>query len=346
LTIVEQSIKEDNVDISNQENEILIEVKDLTTYFYTEFGIVKAVEGVSFHIKQGEFFGLVGESGCGKTVTALSCLNLVRFPGIIEEGQVLYQGKDILKLKDKDIRKIRGAEISMIFQDPLSSLNPVFTVGEQIAEVIRLHEKVKDDVALERAIKLMQEVGIPLAKERVDDYPHQFSGGMRQRVMISRALSCNPNLLIADEPTTALDVTIQAQILDIIRGLQKKVGMSVLLITHNLGIIAENCDRVGVMYGGHIVETAAVKTVYKDPRHPYTQALMAAIPRLDLTIDKLQTLPGSVPDLIDPPTGCRFHPRCSYATSKCAEETPPLYMWTPDHDVACHHHEKINAPKD
>ncbi|MHA2245913.1 MAG: ABC transporter ATP-binding protein [Candidatus Hodarchaeales archaeon] len=346
MTIVEQSIKEDNVDISNQENEILIEVKDLTTYFYTEFGIVKAVEGVSFHIKQGEFFGLVGESGCGKTVTALSCLNLVRFPGIIEEGQVLYQGKDILKLKDKDIRKIRGAEISMIFQDPLSSLNPVFTVGEQIAEVIRLHEKVKDDVALERAIKLMQEVGIPLAKERVDDYPHQFSGGMRQRVMISRALSCNPNLLIADEPTTALDVTIQAQILDIIRGLQKKVGMSVLLITHNLGIIAENCDRVGVMYGGHIVETAAVKTVYKDPRHPYTQALMAAIPRLDLTIDKLQTLPGSVPDLIDPPTGCRFHPRCSYATSKCAEETPPLYMWTPDHDVACHHHEKINAPKD
>lgn len=346
MTIVEQSISKDDIGIHNQDNDILIEVKDLTTYFYTEFGIVRAVEGVSFHIKKGEFFGLVGESGCGKTVTALSCINLVRFPGIIEGGQVLYRGEDILKLKDKDIRKIRGAEIAMIFQDPLSSLNPVFTVGEQIAEVIRLHEDVKKDIARERAIKLMKEVGIPLAKERVDDYPHQFSGGMRQRVMISRALSCNPSLLIADEPTTALDVTIQAQILEIIRGLQKKVDMSVLLITHNLGIIAENCHRVGVMYGGHIVETAAVKTIYKDPRHPYTQALMAAIPRLDLTIDKLQTLPGSVPDLIDPPTGCRFHPRCSYATSRCAEETPPLGMWIPDHDVACHHHEEINASKD
>ncbi len=346
MNIVEQNIKEDDIGIPNQDNDILIEVKDLTTYFYTEFGIVRAVEGVSFHIKKGEFFGLVGESGCGKTVTALSCINLVRFPGIIEEGQVSYKGKDILKLQDKDIRKIRGAEISMIFQDPLSSLNPVFTVGEQIAEVIRLHEDVKPDIALERAIKLMKEVGIPLAKERVDDYPHQFSGGMRQRIMISRALSCNPSLLIADEPTTALDVTIQAQILDIIRALQKKVGMSVLLITHNLGIIAENCDRVGVMYGGHIVETAAVKTIYKDPRHPYTQALMAAIPRLDLTIDKLQTLPGSVPDLIDPPTGCRFHPRCSYATDKCAEEIPALELFTSDHAVACHHHNEINAPKD
>lgn len=346
MKIVEQNIKEDDIGNPNQDNDILIEVKDLTTYFYTEFGIVRAVEDVSFHIKKGEFFGLVGESGCGKTVTALSCINLVRFPGIIEKGQVSYMGKDILKLEDKDIRKIRGAEISMIFQDPLSSLNPVFTVGEQIAEVIRLHEDVKDDIALERAIKLMKEVGIPLARERVDDYPHQFSGGMRQRVMISRALSCNPSLLIADEPTTALDVTIQAQILDIIRALQKKVGMSVLLITHNLGIIAENCDRVGVMYGGHIVETADVKTIYKDPRHPYTQALMAAIPRLDLTIDKLQTLPGSVPDLIDPPTGCRFHPRCSYATDKCAEETPALDKFTSDHAVACHHHKEINAPKD
>jgi len=346
LKIVEQNIKEDDIGIPNQDNDILIEVKDLTTYFYTEFGIVRAVEGVSFHIKKGEFFGLVGESGCGKTVTALSCLNLVRFPGIIEGGQVLYKGKDILKLKDKEIRKIRGAEISMIFQDPLSSLNPVFTVGEQIAEVIRLHENVKKDIAQERAIKLMKEVGIPLAKERVDDYPHQFSGGMRQRVMISRSLSCNPSLLIADEPTTALDVTIQAQILKIIRDLQKKFGMSVLLITHNLGIIAENCQRVGVMYGGHIVETAEVKTIYKDPRHPYTQALMAAIPRLDLTIDRLHTLPGSVPDLIDPPTGCRFHPRCSYATDKCAEETPPLEIFTSEHAVACHHHKEINGQKD
>ncbi|MFX1515501.1 MAG: ABC transporter ATP-binding protein [Promethearchaeota archaeon] len=334
------------MEVSSEDDDILVEVKDLTTYFYTEFGIVRAVEGVSFHIKKGEFFGLVGESGCGKTVTALSCLNLVRFPGIIEEGQVFYKGQDLLKLGDKEIRKIRGAEISMIFQDPLSSLNPVFTVGEQIAEVIKLHEHVKTDEARERAIQLMKEVGIPLARERVDDYPHQFSGGMRQRVMISRALSCNPSLLIADEPTTALDVTIQAQILEIIRGLQKNYNMSVLLITHNLGIIAENCQRVGVMYGGHIVESAAVKTIYKDPRHPYTQALMAAIPRLDVSIDKLHTLPGSVPDLIEPPTGCRFHPRCSYATSICAEEIPPLVQWTPEHYVACHHHEKINAPQE
>ncbi|UCE15168.1 MAG: ABC transporter ATP-binding protein [Candidatus Heimdallarchaeota archaeon] len=324
------------------DTDILMEVKDLTTYFYTEFGIVRAVENVSFNIKQGEFFGLVGESGCGKTVTALSCLKLVRFPGIIEDGEVLFRGTDLLKMRDKDLRKIRGAEISMIFQDPLSSLNPVFTVGEQIAEVLRLHEGLKKDVAQERAILMMKEVGIPLAKERVDDYPHQFSGGMRQRVMIGRALSCNPSLLIADEPTTALDVTIQAQILEIIRQLQKKFGMSVLLITHNLGIIAENCHRVGVMYGGYIIEMASVEIIFKDPRHPYTQALMAAIPRLDLTVDQLQTLPGSVPDLIDPPSGCRFHPRCPYAREKCTDEVPPLESWTPDHNVACHFHEEIS----
>jgi oligopeptide/dipeptide ABC transporter ATP-binding protein len=341
LTVVGQKIEENTKETSNQQNEKLVEVKDLTTYFYTEFGIVRAVEGVSFHIRKGEFFGLVGESGCGKTVSALSCLNLVRFPGIIEGGEVLYQGTDLLKLKPDDIRKIRGKEISMIFQDPLSSLNPVFTVGEQISEVIRLHEDVKKDEARERAITLMEEVGIPLARERYDDYPHQFSGGMRQRVMISRSLSCNPTLLVADEPTTALDVTIQAQILDIIVNLQKKFGMAVLLITHNLGIIAENCDRVAVMYGGHIVETALVRTIYKDPRHPYTRALMAAIPRLDMTIDKLQTLPGSVPDLLEPPTGCRFHPRCPYAKARCAEEVPPLLSWTSDHDVACHFHEEI-----
>ncbi|MFX1283311.1 MAG: ABC transporter ATP-binding protein [Promethearchaeota archaeon] len=323
-----------------------MDVKDLTTYFYTEFGIVKAVEHVSFHIQKGEIFGLVGESGCGKTVTALSCMKLVRFPGIIETGEVNFKGKDLLKLKDKELRKIRGAEISMIFQDPLSSLNPVFTVGEQIAEVIRLHQHVKKDVAKEKAIQMMQEVGIPLARERVDDYPHQFSGGMRQRVMIGRSLSCSPNLLIADEPTTALDVTIQAQILDIIRTLQDKFGMSVLLITHNLGIIAENCQRVGVMYGGHIVEMASVRTIFKDPRHPYTQALMAAIPRLDLTVDQLQTLPGSVPDLLDPPSGCRFHPRCNYARSKCAEEVPILEDWTPEHFVACHFHREINSAKE
>lgn len=338
------SIRADAVDIATREK--LVEVNNLTTYFYTEFGIVKAVESVSFHIKKGEIFGLVGESGCGKTVTALSCMNLVRFPGIIETGEVLFEGTDILKLKTNELYKIRGAEISMIFQDPLSSLNPVFTVGEQIAEVIRLHQGLKRDEAREKAIQMMEEVGIPLARERADDYPHQFSGGMRQRVMIGRALSCSPSLLIADEPTTALDVTIQAQILEIIRNLQKRFQMSVLIITHNLGIIAENCQRVGVMYGGYIIEMASVETIFKDPRHPYTQALMAAIPRLDMSVDKLETLPGSVPDLLDPPTGCRFHPRCKYAQDLCKEKVPMLEEWEHEHGVACHFHKEINAKKE
>jgi oligopeptide/dipeptide ABC transporter ATP-binding protein len=346
MTIIEQNVSESRTITHTQNEEILMDVKNLTTYFYTEFGIVKAVESVSFQIKKGEIFGLVGESGCGKTVTALSCMKLVRFPGIIETGEVWFNERDLLKEKDKELRKVRGAEISMIFQDPLSSLNPVFTVGEQIAEVIRLHQGLKKDEAKEKAIQMMKEVGIPLAKERVDEYPHQFSGGMRQRVMIGRSLSCSPSLLIADEPTTALDVTIQAQILDIILSLQKKFGMSVLLITHNLGIIAENCQRVGVMYGGYIVEMSSVKTIFKDPRHPYTQALMAAIPRLDLTVDHLKTLPGSVPDLLDPPSGCRFHPRCSYAQSKCAEDVPILEEWTPEHSVACHFHREVNAAKE
>ena len=343
MTILEQQITDSKTVSPADDKDYLLEVKDLTTYFYTEFGIVKAVEGVSFKIKKGEIFGLVGESGCGKTVTALTCMSLVRFPGVIESGTIEYNGQNLLEMKEKDLRKIRGAEISMIFQDPLSSLNPVFTVGEQIAEVIRLHQDVKKDIAKDMAIKMMEEVGIPLAKERVDDFPHQFSGGMRQRVMIGRALSCNPSLLIADEPTTALDVTIQAQILEIIKGLQAKFGMSVLLITHNLGIIAETCQRVGVMYGGHIIEMAPVKTIFKDPRHPYTRALMAAIPRLDLSVDQLHTIPGSVPDLIDPPTGCKFHPRCQYAQKgKCTDIVPTFLEWTPDHSVACHFHEEIN----
>ena len=343
MTILEQQIKDSKTVSPADDKDYLIEVKDLTTYFYTEFGIVKAVEGVSFNIKKGEIFGLVGESGCGKTVTALTCMNLVRFPGVIESGTIEFKGQNLLDLKEKELRKIRGAEISMIFQDPLSSLNPLFTVGEQIAEVIRLHQNVKKDIAKDMAIKMMEEVGIPLAKERIDDFPHQFSGGMRQRVMIGRALSCNPSLLIADEPTTALDVTIQAQILEIIKGLQAKFGMSVLLITHNLGIIAETCQRVAVMYGGHIIEMASVRTIFKDPRHPYTRALMAAIPRLDMSVEQLHTIPGSVPDLIDPPTGCKFHPRCQYAQKgKCVDVVPPFVEWTSDHSVACHFHEEIN----
>lgn len=324
-----------NSDPNLKQNTNVIEVKNLKTYFYTEQGIVKAVEGVSFDIRKGETLGLVGESGCGKSVTALSMLNLVRFPGLIEEGQVLFNGFDILGLPEKDIQKIRGDRITMIFQDPMSSLNPIFTVSDQIAEVIELHKNITYQEAKQKAIQVMKRVGIPQAENRADDYPHHFSGGMRQRIMIGRAIANDPTLLIADEPTTALDVTIQAQILDIIKEMRIKLQMSVLLITHNLGVVAENCDRVAVMYGGYIVEKGLVKDIFVNPAHPYTIALMLAIPRLDIKFDKLETLPGSVPDLIRPPTGCRFHPRCKFAKQKCVEEIPILEEVEQEHFVAC-----------
>ena len=313
----------------------LLEVKDLKTHFYTELGIVKAVEGVSFSIKKGEILGLVGESGCGKSVTALSLLNLVRFPGIIERGEVIFGGNDLLSLNEKDIQKVRGDRITMIFQDPMSSLNPIFTVSEQISEVIELHKGLPKNEAKLKALDIMKRVGIPQAEDRMDDYPHHFSGGMRQRIMIARAIANEPSLLIADEPTTALDVTIQAQILDIIKVLQAENKMSVLLITHNLGVVAENCDRVAVMYGGYIVERGITKDIFVNPAHPYTIALMLAIPRMDQKFDKLETLPGSVPDLINPPTGCRFNPRCKFAQQRCIEEEPQLVEVEPNHFVAC-----------
>ena len=327
-------------------SEYLIEVKNVKTHFYTEVGIVKAVEGVSFSIKKGEVLGLVGESGCGKSVTALSMLNLVRFPGIIENGQVLFNGMDLLSLDEKDIQKIRGDRITMIFQDPMSSLNPIFTVSEQIAEVILLHKNVSKLEAKNMAIDIMKKVGIPQAENRVDDYPHLFSGGMRQRIMIGRAIANNPDLLIADEPTTALDVTIQAQVLEIIKSLQHENHMSVLLITHNLGVVAEYCDRVAVMYGGYIVETAPVKDIFVNPAHPYTIALMLAIPRIDVKFDRLQTLPGSVPDLINPPTGCRFNPRCKFSTQRCIDEEPVLQEVEPNHFVACWEYKNVLSSED
>jgi len=338
LTLVNNSttIKKDNMSDDN-----LMQIDNLTTHFYTEVGVVKAVENISFEIKKGEILGLVGESGCGKSVTALSLMNLVRFPGVIEQGSVKFRDLDLLQQSEKTMQKIRGEKISMIFQDPLSSLNPVFTVGEQIAEVIRLHRGDSTNLAQEKAIKLMEKVGIPLARERVNDYPHQFSGGMRQRIMIARAICNKPDLLIADEPTTALDVTIQAQVLELIKELQRETNMSVLLITHNLGVVAENCDRVCVMYGGKIVEKTNVRDIFVNPIHPYTIALMSAIPRLDISIERLDTIPGSVPDLINPPTGCRFHPRCKFATKQCEEEIPVLEEVSQDHLVACWNYKDV-----
>ena len=323
----------------------LMEVRNLVTYFYTEAGIVKAVEGVSFEIKKNEILGLVGESGCGKSVTALSLLNLVRFPGIIINGEVIFNDVDLLQMSDDNIRHVRGNQISMIFQDPLSSLNPLFTVSEQIAEVMHLHQGITKSESVEKAIEIMTKIGIPRARDRVDDYPHHFSGGMRQRIMIGRAIANNPSLLIADEPTTALDVTIQAQILDIIKELQKLNQMSVLLITHNLGVVAENCDRVIVMYGGYLVEQAVVEDIFVNPVHPYTIALMSAIPRLDVKLDKLETLHGNVPDLISPPTGCRFHPRCKFSKQHCTEEVPEFREVEPNHFVACFEYKEVmNSP--
>lgn len=330
----------------SKSSENLIEVKNLITRFYTEVGVVKAVEGVSFNIKKGEILGLVGESGCGKSVTALSLINLVRFPGVIEQGEVLFKGTDLLALSEKDIRRIRGNRITMIFQDPMSSLNPIFTVSEQIAEVIELHKGIAKQDAKNQAVELMRKVGIPQPENRVDDFPHLFSGGMRQRIMIARAIANEPDLLIADEPTTALDVTIQAQILEIIKRLQYENNMSVLLITHNLGVVAEYTDRVAVMYGGHIAETGVTKDIFINPAHPYTIALMLAIPRLDMKFDRLQTLPGSVPDLVNPPTGCRFNPRCKFSVQKCIDEVPPLIEVETNHFVACWEYKSVLTSED
>jgi len=320
------------------DSEILLEIKNLKTQFFTEDGIVKAVDDISFYIRRGEVLGLVGESGCGKTVSSLSILRLVPDPpGKIVGGEILFQGENILEKNSEEMRHIRGNEISMIFQDPMSSLNPVFTVKNQLLENIKLHQDVTPEEALQKGIEMLELVGIPEADRRIHDYPHLFSGGMRQRVMIAMALSCNPSMLIADEPTTALDVTIQAQVLDLMRDLREDLNMAILYITHNLGVIAEMADRIAVMYAGNIVETADTLTIFKGPHHPYTKALLSSIPRMDKKLDRLGVIKGTVPNLITPPSGCRFHPRCPIATEKCSREVPPWVETEPDHFALCHY---------
>lgn len=316
----------------------LIRIKDLRTSFFTPDGEVKAVDGVSFEIEEGKTLGLVGESGCGKSVTALSILRLVPFPpGRVVGGEILYRGRDLLKLKGEEMRKIRGNEISMIFQEPMTSLNPVFTIGNQIGEAIRLHQGLGKKETREKTIEMLRLVKIADPESRVDDYPHQLSGGMRQRVMIAMALSCNPSLLIADEPTTALDVTIQAQILELMKELKDRLGMSLLLITHDLGVVAEQADEVAIMYAGKIVEQATAKAIFNRPLHPYTVGLLNSLPRVGANKKKrLEAIPGMVPSPLELPSGCRFRDRCPRAAGICAEGEPQLVKKEQDHWVSCY----------
>ncbi len=315
--------------------EILLNIEGLKTYFFTEAGIVKALDNISFNLKKGESLGLVGESGSGKTVTALSVLGIVPKPGKIVDGTIEFNGEDLLKKTEKEMQKIRGSEISIIFQDPSSSLNPVYNVETQLRDVIIAHQNVSKKETKQKVIELMEIVGIPEAETRMREYPHQFSGGMKQRVAIARALACEPTLLFADEPTTNLDVTIQAQILDLLRDLKRRLGMSLIMITHDMGIIAEMTTRIVVLYAGQICEIAKTYDLFVHPRHPYTEALLAAVPRLDMR-KTLRVIPGNIPNLIEPPTGCRFHPRCKYATSSCKSAIPLLEEVEPEHFVACH----------
>jgi oligopeptide/dipeptide ABC transporter ATP-binding protein len=317
--------------------EPLLRVHELRTYFYGEAGVAKAVDGVSFEIGAGETVGLVGESGSGKSVTALSLLRLIRPPGRIEPGsEILFDGRNLVQLDERDMRRVRGARISMVFQEPMTALNPVFTVGDQIAEVVRVHKGGSKREAWDRAVKMLETVGIPSPAQRANEYPHQLSGGMRQRVVIAMALVMNPALVIADEPTTALDVTIQAQILELLGSLQRQFGTSVLLITHDLGVVAETVSRVLVMYGGEIVEEAPVGELFSRAHHPYTEGLLNAMPRVGQERERLETIPGTVPPPTAWPTGCRFHDRCPYAWERCAAEHPPLYQIGAAHVSRCH----------
>ena len=317
--------------------EPLLRVHELRTYFYTEGGIAKAVDGVSFEIGAGETVGLVGESGSGKSVTALSLLRLIRPPGRIEPGsEILFDGKNLVTLDERAMRAVRGARISMVFQEPMTALNPVFTVGDQIAEVVRVHKGGSRREAWDRAVKMLETVGIPSPAQRAHEYPHQLSGGMRQRIVIAMALVMNPSLVIADEPTTALDVTIQAQILELLGALQRQFGTSVLLITHDLGVVAETVSRVLVMYGAEIVEEASVGELFAHAHHPYTEGLLNAMPRVGHERERLETIPGTVPPPTAWPNGCRFHDRCPYAWDRCAAEHPPLYQIGAGHVSRCH----------
>jgi len=314
----------------------LLEVSDLATYFYTPEGVVKAVDGITYDLEEGEILGLVGESGCGKSVSALSIMRLIQKPGRNVAGNVTFNGQDILKLSESDMRRIRGKDMAMIFQEPMTSLNPVLTVGRQLTEALQLHLGMDKAASTERAGELLALVGIPEGTTRLSDYPHQFSGGMRQRVMIAMALSCNPKLLIADEPTTALDVTIQAQILELVQKLGRELGTAVLVITHNLGVVARYADRVNVMYAGKIIERGSAREIYGNPRHPYTLGLLKSVPRLDEPRrTQLEPIEGLPPDLIGLPAGCAFRPRCKYAIDRCAVEIPPLREVSEGHTAAC-----------
>lgn len=314
----------------------LLVIKNLKTYFYTYEGLVEALDGVNLTLEKGKMVGLVGETGSGKSVTALSILRLILCPpGKIVDGQIYFKGQDILKLSEDDMQKIRGNEIAMIFQEPTTSLNPVYTVGHQIEETIKIHNKINNREACERTIKMLEMVEMPNPKRIFDQYPYELSGGMQQRIMIAIALCCKPDLLIADEPTTALDVTIQAQILELILELKERLGMTILLITHDLGVVAEVCDQVAVMHAGAIIEKGEVHSVFRDPKHPYTEGLLKTIPKIDENQDILQEIKGEVPKLINPPTGCRFHPRCPYTMDICRKKSPDEYIVESSHFVAC-----------
>jgi peptide/nickel transport system ATP-binding protein len=319
--------------------EALLEIRGLKVHFKTDDGMVRAVDGVDLSVGRGETLGVVGESGCGKTVTAMTVLKLVAMPpGRIVAGQILWKGRDLVPLGLRDMRHIRSKEIAIVFQEPMTSLNPVYTVGEQIAEVVRLHQGLEGRAALDRSIEMLRLVHVPAPERRVNDYPHQMSGGMRQRVMIAMALACNPELLIADEPTTALDVTIQAQILDLIAEMKDRLGMAVMLITHAMGVVAETCERVAVMYAGHVVEEAPVEDLFARPLHPYTQGLIKSIPRIDESAgqrQRLDAIAGTVPSLLNPPPGCRFAPRCGFASTACTAAVPELRALEGGHKVAC-----------
>lgn len=325
------------------QSDVVLELQSLQTHFFTDMGVAKSVDGVSYQVRAGQTLGVVGESGCGKSVTALSIMGLIPQPaGKIVGGKILFNGKDISKLSQEEMRSIRGKEIAMIFQEPMTSLNPVYTVGDQIMEMILNHEKVSEEQARERAIQLLTEVGIPSPEKRIDDYPHNMSGGMRQRVMIAMSLACSPKLLLADEPTTALDVTIQAQILDLLNKLQEDRGTAIIMITHDLGVVAETCDHVVVMYAGHVAENADVFSLFENPCHPYTIALFKSIPDLVGAGERLYTIKGMVPSAYNFPQGCRFRDRCEWATEKCLEQ-PTMEEVSPGHQVACHHWRQIQA---
>ena len=323
----------------HEPNQPLLEVKNLKTYFFTEDGEVKAVDGVDFYVNPGEVLGLVGESGCGKSVTSLSIMRLISAPGKIVEGEIFFEGKNLVEATEEEMIQVRGNRISMIFQQPQTALNPVFKVGDQIAEVLEIHQGLNKEAGRARAVELLQMVGIPEPERRAEAYPHELSGGMAQRVMIAMGLACVPNLLIADEPTTALDVTIQAQILDLMRNLRENIGTAIILITHDLGVVSEMCERVAVMYAGQIVEQADVQTIFARPMHPYTQGLIGSIPVLGKLKDRLEVIPGSVPNLVNLPPGCRFAPRCrareEYGLSICTAQSPDLVQAEVGHMVRC-----------